>query len=139
MGTAKAPRVAQAAGSSTTDTLQLHHRWYGLPPAPSSIGLSCCQSCGYRRHRRDVADRGGEGLCVAGNLQYETSPPTEAIPPHIKQTIVDLRRTRTRSVGPLLLLSRFGNLTYLNLTKNDISLEDGAFSHNSTCRSDGPG
>lgn len=45
-------------------------------------------------------------------------------------TIVDLRlnENKIRSVH-YSSLSRFGNLTYLNLTKNDISyVEDGAFS-----------
>ncbi|KAK2817341.1 hypothetical protein Q5P01_025532 [Channa striata] len=57
-------------------------------------------------------------------------PPYEAIPSHINSTIVDLRlnENKIRSVH-YSSLSRFGNLTYLNLTKNDISyVEDGAFS-----------
>ncbi|XP_034390266.1 protein ELFN1-like [Cyclopterus lumpus] len=57
-------------------------------------------------------------------------PPYEAIPSHINSTIVDLRlnENKIRSVH-FSSLSRFGNLTYLNLTKNDISyVEDGAFS-----------
>ncbi|XP_061840142.1 protein ELFN1-like [Nerophis lumbriciformis] len=57
-------------------------------------------------------------------------PPFEAIPSHINSTIVDLRlnENKIRSVH-YSSLSRFGNLTYLNLTKNDISyVEDGAFS-----------
>ncbi|KAM8842621.1 protein ELFN1-like isoform 1-T2 [Synchiropus picturatus] len=57
-------------------------------------------------------------------------PPYEAIPAHINSTIVDLRlnENKIRSVH-FSSLSRFGNLTYLNLTKNDISyVEDGAFS-----------
>uniref|UniRef100_A0A667WIZ7 Extracellular leucine rich repeat and fibronectin type III domain containing 1 n=1 Tax=Myripristis murdjan TaxID=586833 RepID=A0A667WIZ7_9TELE len=57
-------------------------------------------------------------------------PPYEAIPAHINSTIVDLRlnENKIRSVH-YSSLSRFGNLTYLNLTKNDISyVEDGAFS-----------
>lgn len=52
--------------------------------------------------------------------------------PHtsLNSTIVDLRlnENKIRSVH-YSSLSRFGNLTYLNLTKNDISyVEDGAFS-----------
>uniref|UniRef100_H3CS50 Extracellular leucine rich repeat and fibronectin type III domain containing 1 n=1 Tax=Tetraodon nigroviridis TaxID=99883 RepID=H3CS50_TETNG len=57
-------------------------------------------------------------------------PPYENIPAHINSTIVDLRlnENKIRSVH-YSSLSRFGNLTYLNLTKNDISyVEDGAFS-----------
>ncbi|XP_004066130.1 protein ELFN1 [Oryzias latipes] len=57
-------------------------------------------------------------------------PPYEAIPSHINSTIVDLRlnENKIRSIH-YSSLSRFGNLTYLNLTKNDISyVEDGAFS-----------
>ncbi|KAM8878653.1 protein ELFN1-like isoform 1-T3 [Spinachia spinachia] len=57
-------------------------------------------------------------------------PPYEAIPSHINSTIVDLRlnENKIRSVH-YSSLSRFGNLTYLNLTKNDIGyVEDGAFS-----------
>lgn len=48
----------------------------------------------------------------------------------LRSTIVDLRlnENKIRSVH-YSSLSRFGNLTYLNLTKNDISyVEDGAFS-----------
>lgn len=48
----------------------------------------------------------------------------------LHSTIVDLRlnENKIRSVH-YSSLSRFGNLTYLNLTKNDISyVEDGAFS-----------
>lgn len=48
----------------------------------------------------------------------------------LNSTIVDLRlnENKIRSVH-YSSLSRFGNLTYLNLTKNDISyVEDGAFS-----------
>lgn len=48
----------------------------------------------------------------------------------LSSTIVDLRlnENKIRSVH-YSSLSRFGNLTYLNLTKNDISyVEDGAFS-----------
>lgn len=50
--------------------------------------------------------------------------------PSLHSTIVDLRlnENKIRSVH-YSSLSRFGNLTYLNLTKNDISyVEDGAFS-----------
>lgn len=50
--------------------------------------------------------------------------------PSLRSTIVDLRlnENKIRSVH-YSSLSRFGNLTYLNLTKNDISyVEDGAFS-----------
>uniref|UniRef100_A0A3Q0QQR8 Extracellular leucine rich repeat and fibronectin type III domain containing 1 n=1 Tax=Amphilophus citrinellus TaxID=61819 RepID=A0A3Q0QQR8_AMPCI len=57
-------------------------------------------------------------------------PPYEAIPSHINSTIVDLRlnENKIRAVH-YSSLSRFSNLTYLNLTKNDISyVEDGAFS-----------
>ncbi|KAB0403452.1 hypothetical protein E2I00_001901, partial [Balaenoptera physalus] len=53
-----------------------------------------------------------------------------AIPQQINSTIVDLRlnENRIRSVQ-YAALSRFGNLTYLNLTKNEIGyIEDGAFS-----------
>lgn len=48
----------------------------------------------------------------------------------LHSTIVDLRlnENKIRSIH-YSSLSRFGNLTYLNLTKNDISyVEDGAFS-----------
>uniref|UniRef100_W5K9J3 Extracellular leucine rich repeat and fibronectin type III domain containing 1 n=1 Tax=Astyanax mexicanus TaxID=7994 RepID=W5K9J3_ASTMX len=60
----------------------------------------------------------------------QNQPPYEAIPLHINSTIVDLRlnENKIRSIH-LSALSRFSNLTYLNLTKNDISyIEDGAFS-----------
>ncbi|XP_060755429.1 protein ELFN1 [Neoarius graeffei] len=60
----------------------------------------------------------------------QNQPPYEAIPLHINSTIVDLRlnENKIRSIH-FSALSRFSNLTYLNLTKNDISyIEDGAFS-----------
>nr|XP_055062026.1 protein ELFN1 [Misgurnus anguillicaudatus]XP_055062027.1 protein ELFN1 [Misgurnus anguillicaudatus]XP_055062028.1 protein ELFN1 [Misgurnus anguillicaudatus] len=60
----------------------------------------------------------------------QNQPPFENIPLQINSTIVDLRlnENKIRSIH-FSSLSRFGNLTYLNLTKNDISyIEDGAFS-----------
>ncbi|KPP57796.1 protein ELFN1-like [Scleropages formosus] len=60
----------------------------------------------------------------------QNQPPYEAIPQHINSTIVDLRlnENKIKSIH-YSSLSRFGNLTYLNLTKNEISyIEDGAFS-----------
>ncbi|TRY91574.1 hypothetical protein DNTS_029145 [Danionella cerebrum] len=60
----------------------------------------------------------------------QNQPPYENIPMHINSTIVDLRlnENKIRSIH-FSSLSRFGNLTYLNLTKNEISyIEDGAFS-----------
>ncbi|XP_061905939.1 protein ELFN1 [Entelurus aequoreus] len=60
----------------------------------------------------------------------QNQPPYEAIPQHINSTIVDLRlnENKIKSIH-YLALSRFANLTYLNLTKNEISyVEDGAFS-----------
>ncbi|XP_049644544.1 protein ELFN1 [Suncus etruscus] len=70
-------------------------------------------------------DKGFVWLAICSQNQ----PPYEAIPQHINSTIVDLRlnENRIRSVHAASL-SRFGNLTYLNLTKNEISyIEDGAF------------
>ncbi|XP_036393888.1 protein ELFN1 [Megalops cyprinoides] len=60
----------------------------------------------------------------------QNQPPYEAIPQHINSTIVDLRlnENKIKSIH-YSALSRFGNLTYLNLTKNEITyIEDGAFS-----------
>ncbi|XP_055507339.1 protein ELFN1-like [Leucoraja erinacea] len=60
----------------------------------------------------------------------QNQPPYESIPQHINSTIVDLRlnENKIRSVQ-YSSLNRFGNLTELNLTKNEISyIEDGAFS-----------
>lgn len=60
----------------------------------------------------------------------QNQPPYEAIPQHINSTIVDLRlnENKIKSIH-YSALSRFANLTYLNLTKNEISyIEDGAFS-----------
>ncbi|XP_017288987.1 protein ELFN1 [Kryptolebias marmoratus] len=60
----------------------------------------------------------------------QNQPPFEAIPQHINNTIVDLRlnENKIKSIH-YSSLSRFANLTYLNLTKNEISyIEDGAFS-----------
>nr|XP_044998518.1 protein ELFN1 [Jaculus jaculus]XP_044998519.1 protein ELFN1 [Jaculus jaculus]XP_044998520.1 protein ELFN1 [Jaculus jaculus]XP_044998521.1 protein ELFN1 [Jaculus jaculus] len=71
-------------------------------------------------------DKGFVWLAICSQNQ----PPYEAIPQQINNTIVDLRlnENRIRSVQ-YASLSRFGNLTYLNLTKNEISyVEDGAFS-----------
>ncbi|XP_054421642.1 protein ELFN1 [Pteronotus mesoamericanus] len=71
-------------------------------------------------------DKGFVWLAICSQNQ----PPYEAIPQHINSTIVDLRlnENRIHSVQ-YAALSRFGNLTYLNLTKNEIAyIEDGAFS-----------
>ncbi|XP_007941242.1 protein ELFN1 [Orycteropus afer afer] len=71
-------------------------------------------------------DKGFVWLAICSQNQ----PPYEAIPQQINNTIVDLRlnENRIRSVQ-YTSLSRFGNLTYLNLTKNEIGyIEDGAFS-----------
>ncbi|XP_006008443.3 protein ELFN1 [Latimeria chalumnae] len=71
-------------------------------------------------------DKGFVWLAICSQNQ----PPYEAIPQHINSTIVDLRlnENKIKSVHYNSLI-RFGNLTYLNLTKNDISyIEDGAFS-----------
>ncbi|XP_078415398.1 protein ELFN1-like [Cetorhinus maximus] len=60
----------------------------------------------------------------------QNQPPYESIPQHINSTIVDLRlnENKIKSVQ-YSSLNRFGNLTELNLTKNQISyIEDGAFS-----------
>nr|XP_023670672.1 protein ELFN1-like [Paramormyrops kingsleyae]XP_023670673.1 protein ELFN1-like [Paramormyrops kingsleyae]XP_023670674.1 protein ELFN1-like [Paramormyrops kingsleyae] len=60
----------------------------------------------------------------------QNQPPYESIPQHINSTIVDLRlnENKIKSIH-YSSLSRFGNLTYLNLTKNEITyIEDGAFS-----------
>lgn len=60
----------------------------------------------------------------------QNQPPYEAIPQHINSTIVDLRlnENKIKSIH-YSALSRFANLTYLNLTKNEISyIDDGAFS-----------
>ncbi|XP_020007648.2 protein ELFN1 [Castor canadensis] len=71
-------------------------------------------------------DKGFVWLAICSQNQ----PPYEAIPQQMNATIVDLRlnENRIRSVQ-YASLSRFGNLTYLNLTKNEIGyIEDGAFS-----------
>nr|XP_033818583.1 protein ELFN1 [Geotrypetes seraphini]XP_033818584.1 protein ELFN1 [Geotrypetes seraphini]XP_033818585.1 protein ELFN1 [Geotrypetes seraphini] len=71
-------------------------------------------------------DKGFVWLAICSQNQ----PPYEAIPQHINSTIVDLRlnENKIKSVH-YSSLSRFGNLTYLNLTKNEVSyIEDGAFS-----------
>ncbi|XP_033023392.1 protein ELFN1 [Lacerta agilis] len=60
----------------------------------------------------------------------QNQPPYESIPQQINSTILDLRLNdnKIKSVQ-FSSLSRFSNLTYLNLTKNEISyVEDGAFS-----------
>ncbi|KAE8579604.1 hypothetical protein XENTR_v10024110 [Xenopus tropicalis] len=70
-------------------------------------------------------DKGFVWLAICSQNQ----PPYESIPQHINSTIVDLRlnENKIKSVH-YSSLSRFGNLTYLNLTKNDVSyIEDGAF------------
>ncbi|KAK2497429.1 hypothetical protein MC885_007070 [Smutsia gigantea] len=71
-------------------------------------------------------DKGFVWLAICSQNQ----PPYEAIPQQINSSVVDLRlnENRIRSVQHASL-SRFGNLTYLNLTKNEIGfIEDGAFS-----------
>ncbi|CAH2307307.1 ELFN1 [Pelobates cultripes] len=70
-------------------------------------------------------DKGFVWLAICSQNQ----PPYESIPQHINSTIVDLRLNdnKIKSVH-YASLSRFGNLTYLNLTKNEVSyIEDGAF------------
>ncbi|XP_074056890.1 protein ELFN1 [Macrotis lagotis] len=71
-------------------------------------------------------DKGFVWLAICSQNQ----PPYESIPQQINNTIVDLRlnENKIKSVQ-YASLSRFGNLTYLNLTKNEITyIEDGAFS-----------
>ncbi|XP_072799552.1 protein ELFN1 [Vicugna pacos] len=71
-------------------------------------------------------DKGFVWLAICSQNQ----PPYEAVPQQINSSVVDLRlnENRIRSL-PHGVLSRFGNLTYLNLTKNEIGyIEDGAFS-----------
>ncbi|XP_036171468.1 protein ELFN1 [Myotis myotis] len=70
-------------------------------------------------------DKGFVWLAICSQNQ----PPYEAIPQHINSTVVDLRLNENRIHGvQQAALSRFGNLTYLNLTKNEIAyIEDGAF------------
>ena len=60
----------------------------------------------------------------------QNQPPYESIPQHINNTILDLRLNENKIRSVLFsALGRFSNLTYLNLTKNDVSyIEDGAFS-----------
>lgn len=68
-------------------------------------------------------------MSKAGPTAYHPQLPFHP-QPSLHSTIVDLRlnENKIRSVH-YSSLSRFGNLTYLNLTKNDISyVEDGAFS-----------
>ncbi|XP_043945484.1 protein ELFN1 [Protopterus annectens] len=71
-------------------------------------------------------DKGFVWLAICSQNQ----PPYESIPQHINSTIVDLRLNENKIKSVYYSsLSRFTNLTYLNLTKNDISyLEEGAFS-----------
>ncbi|KAM7140495.1 protein ELFN1 isoform 1-T2 [Molossus nigricans] len=71
-------------------------------------------------------DKGFVWLAICSQNQ----PPYEAIPQHINSTVVDLRLNENRiHTVQHAALSRFGNLTYLNLTKNEIAyIEDGAFS-----------
>ncbi|XP_016044553.1 protein ELFN1 [Erinaceus europaeus] len=71
-------------------------------------------------------DKGFVWLAICSQNQ----PPYEAVPQHINNTVVDLRLNENRIRAlPSAALSRFANLTYLNLTKNEIGyVEDGAFS-----------
>lgn len=59
----------------------------------------------------------------------QNQPPYETIPQHINNTVHDLRLNENKLKAVFFTsLSRFTNLTDLNLTKNEISyVEDGAF------------
>ncbi|XP_045669360.1 protein ELFN1 [Ursus americanus] len=97
--------------------------------------LWVCVAAATLLHAGGLAD--GDCWLIEGDKGFvwlaicsQNQPPYEAIPQHINNTIVDLRlnENRIRSVQ-FASLSRFGNLTYLNLTKNEIAyIEDGAFS-----------
>lgn len=71
-------------------------------------------------------ERGFVWLAICSQNQ----PPYESIPQQINSTILDLRLNDNKiKIVQFSSLSRFNNLTYLNLTKNEISyIEDGAFS-----------
>ncbi|XP_061556626.1 protein ELFN1 [Phycodurus eques] len=84
-----------------------------------------------------VGQVGGDCWLIEGEKGFvwlaicsQNQPPYEAIPQHINSTIVDLRMNENKLKSiQYSALSRFANLTYLNLTKNEISyIEDGAFS-----------
>ncbi|XP_076767715.1 protein phosphatase 1 regulatory subunit 29 [Arvicanthis niloticus] len=70
-------------------------------------------------------DKGYVWLAICSQNQ----PPYETIPQHINSTVHDLRLNENKLKAVLYSsLNRFGNLTDLNLTKNEISyIEDGAF------------
>ncbi|MGH0190453.1 UNVERIFIED_CONTAM: hypothetical protein FKN15_046233 [Acipenser sinensis] len=71
-------------------------------------------------------DKGYVWLAICSQNQ----PPYETIPQHINSTVHDLRLDSNKLKAVYFnSLSRFGNLTDLNLTKNEISyIEEGAFS-----------
>uniref|UniRef100_A0A2K5BYY5 ELFN1/ELFN2 fibronectin type-III domain-containing protein n=1 Tax=Aotus nancymaae TaxID=37293 RepID=A0A2K5BYY5_AOTNA len=69
-------------------------------------------------------DKGYVWLAICSQNQ----PPYETIPQHINSTVHDLRLNENKLKVCYSSLNRFGNLTDLNLTKNEISyIEDGAF------------
>ncbi|XP_026880903.2 protein phosphatase 1 regulatory subunit 29 [Electrophorus electricus] len=70
-------------------------------------------------------DKGYVWLAICSQNQ----PPYETIPQHINNTVHDLRLNENKLKAIFFSsLSRFTNLTELNLTKNEISyIEDGAF------------
>uniref|UniRef100_A0A670IRZ8 Extracellular leucine rich repeat and fibronectin type III domain containing 2 n=1 Tax=Podarcis muralis TaxID=64176 RepID=A0A670IRZ8_PODMU len=84
--------------------------------APSSVWSDCWLIEG---------DKGYVWLAICSQNQ----PPYETIPQHINSTVHDLRLNENKlKVVLYSSLNRFGNLTDLNLTKNEISyIEDGAF------------
>uniref|UniRef100_A0A8B9L7T3 Extracellular leucine-rich repeat and fibronectin type III domain containing 2a n=1 Tax=Astyanax mexicanus TaxID=7994 RepID=A0A8B9L7T3_ASTMX len=70
-------------------------------------------------------DKGYVWLAICSQNQ----PPYETIPQHINNTVHDLRLNENKLKAIFYIsMSRFTNLTDLNLTKNEISyIEDGAF------------
>ena len=101
--------------------------WWASAGAAAALALVLSWTPGVRGDCWLIeGEKGFVWLAICSQNQ----PPFEAIPLHINSTIVDLRLNENKIRGVFYAsLSRFSNLTYLNLTKNDIAyVEDGAFS-----------
>ncbi|XP_076134744.1 protein ELFN1 [Alosa pseudoharengus] len=124
-GTRSFPRRSPAGGTQAERRRSLLSWWASAGAVALVLALSWTPGC-----RGDCWLIEGEKGFVWLAICSQNQPPFESIPLHINSTIVDLRLNENKIRSVLYAsLSRFANLTYLNLTKNDISyVEDGAFS-----------
>ncbi|KAL2076496.1 hypothetical protein ACEWY4_027907 [Coilia grayii] len=124
-GSGTGSKAGSTAGSGAGSRRRLLSWWAAAGAAALVLALSWTPVA-----RGDCWLIEGEKGFVWLAICSQNQPPFESIPLHINSTIVDLRLNDNKIRSVLYAsLSRFSNLTYLNLTKNDITyVEDGAFS-----------